>query len=86
MTLMDPFNIDSGELVGLTPQQAFTLGVEWQLLRTEAAAKEAPFTAIIHRENVARCLAMLRCQQRAAKWRQIDGVWAELSIGAREAN
>lgn len=31
--LLDPFHIDNGELGHMTPEEAFTLGVEWATLR-----------------------------------------------------
>lgn len=31
MEMVEPFDVDNNELEGMTPQQVFTLGVEWGL-------------------------------------------------------
>ena len=40
-SLAEPFGIDHGELDGLTPQEVFALGVEWQLFRYQLEHPEA---------------------------------------------
>lgn len=53
-----PFGIDDGELDGLTPQECFTLGVEWQMVR-EQAEENPGFSTHIHTSNRERIAALL---------------------------
>lgn len=47
---VEPFGIDGGELDGLTPQQCFTLGVEWQMV-ADAAERPEAFARPVHAAN-----------------------------------
>jgi hypothetical protein len=47
---VEPFGIDNGELTELSPQECFTLGVEWQMVMADANRPE-PFARPIHLQN-----------------------------------
>lgn len=55
--LAEPFDIDDGELDGLTPQQCFVLGVEWATFR-HAMQSGDEIGMMIHAENCQRIKAM----------------------------
>jgi hypothetical protein len=77
--LIEPFDIDGGELSGLSPELCFTLGVEWGKVTSALDAGElGPFP--IHAENVARlCAAVLRRGLIVSSARIRNG-WAELIV------
>lgn len=54
----DPFDIDGGELDGLTPQMIFCLGAEWRGVR-DMADKPGGFVQLIHAQNQNRLTALL---------------------------
>ena len=56
--LMEPFDIDNGELDGLRPQECFVLGVEWQMCAALADTGKA-WGKMIHLMNLPRIEAML---------------------------
>lgn len=55
---IEPFGIDNGELDGLSPQECFTLGVEWEMIRQKILSLES-FTHMLHAENRERVEALL---------------------------
>lgn len=63
--LVDPFDVDNGELDGLTPAMVFTLGVEWEMIRKQVDDGE-PFSALIHSENRNRLESLLTRRNRRA--------------------
>lgn len=60
---VEPFGVDDGELDGLTPQQCFALGVEWQMVRRQADSPE-PFERPVHSANRVRLAAVLDARGR----------------------
>jgi hypothetical protein len=60
---VEPFDIDDGELDGLTPQEAFVLGVEWHMVLIQSRADE-PFEMPMHSRNKDRIEALLRRMDR----------------------
>lgn len=78
--LVDPFEIDDGELDGLGAVDAFVLGAEWAGLRSRLTSEAARFTATIHAANEGRILRLLRRHGRAASARQLDPTWTELVV------
>jgi len=56
--MLDSFDIDNGELAGLTLVQAFVLGAEYMDIRTKAMAGD-PFEAYIQAQNAQRISLML---------------------------
>lgn len=60
MKLLHSFYIDSGELTGISTQESFTLGVEWEMVRTKALSNPEPFQQLIHSYNQFRIITLLR--------------------------
>lgn len=77
--LKEPFDIDAGELDGVSPVQAFTLGVEWQMV-SEGLGSGESIERPIHDENVSRIKRM--CIRRGRKFRVKDNgpEWKWLSV------
>jgi len=48
---VEPFDIDDGELDGLTPQQCFVLGYELADISRRAELLEDSFGALVHSSN-----------------------------------
>lgn len=74
--LVEPFEIDAGELDGLTPEQAFTLGVEWEMVRRALEIYERK--KVVHRANCMRIVRMARRHGREVPWKHLDDHWSEL--------
>lgn len=75
--MMEPFDIDDGELDGLRPQECFVLGVEWQMCATLADTGRG-FSKMIHLLNLPRIEAMM-------KRRGLDMVAGGLDLDAEHA-
>jgi hypothetical protein len=73
--LVDPFEVDEGELDGHTPEEAFALGVEWASFRGRLAAEPGEFSETVHTANVPRLLRMAarRGRETKATW-MINGL------------
>lgn len=83
--LIEPFDIDDGQLDGVRPQVVFSLGVEWEMLRQELdAGREMKRT--IHAENLARFVKMCERRGRACVVGEMDSEyaneWASISVEA----
>ena len=80
--LLDPLHIDCGELGRITPEQAFTLGVEWATLRLFIDAD--PNNRIdldLHTENVERVIALCHARGReVADVEKVDETWTSMSV------
>lgn len=63
MNMTESFNIDDGELDGLSPQECFVLGVEWQMVRSLADGDSA-FKRPVHMYNRDRLIAVLESRGR----------------------
>lgn len=59
--LVDPFDIDNGELNGLTPQEVFALGYEYGVIREKIESRE-PFEMQFHSDNYDRIKSL--CKRR----------------------
>lgn len=83
--LVDPFDIDNGELVDISVQDAFTMGVEWATWRVRILAGE-PFTDLCLTPNAARIVLMLErhgwyCEERhPIGWAQ---GWSQIWVGEK---
>jgi hypothetical protein len=80
--LLDPLHIDCGELGRITPEKAFTLGVEWATLRLIVDTDpNGQIDMDIHNENVDRivklCCSRGRGVENIAK---LDDTWSTLSV------
>ena len=54
--IIEPFDIDAGELDGLSPQQCFVLGVEWSTVRDALDARRELGPMMVHAANVPRLM------------------------------
>jgi hypothetical protein len=81
--LVDPCDIDDGELAGVPAPVAFVLGAEWSAARAELSRVDREFTMQVHRANERRVLALAARRGRRVTSRQLDNEWSEISVGAR---
>lgn len=65
--LIQSFEIDDGQLDGITPEKAFVLGIEWQTIYA-AAKRRKPATLICRSENKNRIQSMLDKLNRPHRW------------------
>jgi hypothetical protein len=56
--LVDPCDIDDGELAGVPAPVAFVLGVQWCAARVELSRVGSEFTMQVHRANERRVMAL----------------------------
>lgn len=86
-SIAEPFDVDHpDELAGITPAQAFVLGVEWAECIRRLDDAPRPFVLTIHRANETRLRRACRRRGRSCAVKVIDATWAEFSVGAKEAN
>lgn len=85
-TISEPFEIDDGELAGLTTAQAFVLGVEWAFITRRLETQPSEFVATVHQMNVPRLRLACQRRGRSCQARTLCGTWAELSVGAKGAS
>jgi hypothetical protein len=79
--LIDPFEIDDGTLSGLSPEQAFILGVEWQMFR-QRLKTGIPFTTFCLPANSNRLVKMAERHKRFVEDRpNIAPGWSEIYVG-----
>ena len=67
--LMEPFDIDGGELDGISPQMCFVLGAEWWQMNVLLESGD-PIGKPIHNENAERVRRM--CIRRGRRFRVRD--------------
>lgn len=84
--MVDPFGTDDGALAGVTPEDAFVLGVEWEMLRQTLDAERGEIAASIHGDNVPRIKAMVDRRGRSFRYRVTSKHWCEAFIGAAGAS
>lgn len=75
----EPFFIDNGELEGVTPQQAFVLGVEWQMVYHQTNYRSG-FDRMIHAENRARVMQLLARNKRKYECGKPKDGWCSLLV------
>jgi len=79
--LFEPFDVDDCSLKGTTPEQAFALGVEWQVFRQQFLTGK-PFTMLCLPQNRTRFVNMAENHRRFVEDRQSDCVdWSEIWVG-----
>jgi len=80
--LLDPLHIDCGELGRVSPEKAFTLGVEWATLRLFIDAD--PNNRIdldLHTENVDRVASLCHSRGREVVGiEKVDETWTSMSV------
>ena len=81
LRLVEPFDIDDGSLCGLTPEYAFAMGVEWEILRQKLQS-DRPFTALCLPENANRIVKMAERHKRFVEDRpNVTPGWSEVYVG-----
>lgn len=84
MRLVASFGIDHGELVGLTPQQAFVLGAEFALFHSELRhAKKDELDYPCHHANVERLGKLAINQGWSVELVRNDDTWTTLWLTRR---
>ncbi len=79
--LIEPFEVDNGELNGITPEYAFALGVEWAMFRTQLSIGK-PFTFLCLPENRTRFVRMAERHRRFVEDRPTACVdWFQIWVG-----
>jgi hypothetical protein len=79
--LNEPFDIDDGSLEGLSLEQAFILGVEWQLFRQRLSSGK-PFTTFCLPSNCQRLVKMAERKRRFVEDRpNVAPGWSEIYVG-----
>ncbi len=82
---MEPFDIDDGQLEGLRLIDAFTLGVEWQMVFAALESGES-FSRPIHRRNVERIQRMCIRRRRPFRVLPENDEWATLVVAPAEGD
>jgi hypothetical protein len=80
--MCEPFDIDHGELEGLRLQDAFVLGVEWQMVHQQLE-NGREFDRMIHADNIKRIRAM--CERRGRDFAiepTLEEEWGNLKVEA----
>jgi hypothetical protein len=79
--LVEPFDIDDGSLKGITPEKAFSLGVEWQLFKQRLDSHKA-FTTFCLPENAIRIVKMVERHKRLVEDRpNAEQGWTQIYVG-----
>jgi len=83
--LVDTFDIDDGELAGLSVQESFVLGVEWMRVRTMLVGDLWPFSQTIHTANAERLTALATKYGRFCEHHKttVEG-WSVIHVGGRK--
>lgn len=79
-TEVTPFHIDNEELATTTAEQAFVLGVEWQMVRNRVG--EEVIVKTVHTSNQRRVDKMLSAEGYFRRW-WINDDWSDF-IAARD--
>jgi hypothetical protein len=79
--LCEPFDIDHGELEGMRLIDAFVLGVEWQMRKTQIETGRA-FDCPIHTPNRERIENILKRRGRDFHVVHVDDEWSHLTVAA----
>ena len=80
---VEPFDIDDGQLDYLTPAKAFTLGVEWEMVRAETQAG-ADVERTVHTDNRSRIAALLSRHGYHQRWQEGDD-WSSVTASQDRA-
>ncbi len=83
--LVEPFDVDNGQLDGLTLGQAFSLGVEFSMVR-EKLKQGKPFRTLVVDRNVERIVKMVERHGHFCEWNKIDTCpeWVALNVGNKK--
>ena len=78
--LIEPFNVDDGSLLGLSPAVCFALGAEWEAFRKKLTVG-APFTDLVMSHNARRLSAMAERHCRFAEHHSHCDGWSVIVVG-----
>jgi hypothetical protein len=78
--LVESFDVDSGELDGLSPQMCFSLGVEWEIFRQRLKSGK-PFTEIYMSPNGDRLAKLAERAGRFVEARPASDGWTKITVG-----
>jgi hypothetical protein len=78
--LVQPFDVDDDSLSGLSPQECFSLGVEWQMFRSQLEAGK-PFTLTVLANNANRLTKLAERTQRFVEARPARDGWSLITVG-----
>jgi hypothetical protein len=79
--ILEPFDIDDHSLSGLSLEQAFTLGVEWQMFRQKLHSGK-PFTTFCLPANTNRLVKMAERHKRFVEDRpNVPPGWCQIHVG-----
>lgn len=78
--LSNRFFIDDGELNGTSPEMAFMLGVEWEMVRQEILANKTEFTRPIHSQNLDRLIKLSWSLKHIADHEVLGEGWVQLRV------
>lgn len=85
---IEPFDIDDGQLDGLTPQQCFVLGYELADLSRQAELNDEGFGGPVHADNRERIEAAMKKRRRKCglSWSSEDQseTWMNLWVAPRD--
>lgn len=76
-SLVEPFDIDNGELDGLSGQECFVLGVEWAIVR-HLLEGGGGFCKTVHAASVQRLVNLGRRSGRELEVRHGPDGWADI--------
>jgi hypothetical protein len=78
--LIEPFEVDGGELDGLRPQEIFALGVEWEMFRRRLVSGH-PFTVYALSNNAGRLNKLAERSGRFVETRPAKEGWSLITVG-----
>jgi hypothetical protein len=81
-TLVESFCIDNHELDDIKSEDAFVLGVEWEMFRQRLTSDQGEFSVSVHNQNVARFKSMSNKRGRAFWYEVVSEHWCKASVGA----
>lgn len=78
--LVEPFDIDNGELRGVSAEKAFCLGVEFYMFR-QRLVDEDRFHDYVCKENAKRLQRMAERHGRFVEYHRYDDQWCKMFVG-----
>lgn len=84
--LVEPFDIDHGQLDGISAHKAFILGVEWLQFLSELRERSERFTTLVHVENEQRVLKLAYRNGRKAVAKALDNTWVKIEVEPKVVN
>lgn len=82
--LVEPFDVDDGQLDGIRPNEIFTMGVEFEMLRQRLLPGEENFRIYVNRKNSERLIALCERHDRFVECGPVEYEdWQLLIVGGR---